>query len=278
MNNLEPLLQTKFYMPPLRSDLVSRPRLLERLDAGLQARLMLISAPPGFGKSTLLSDWIARRNLQGETAWLSLDEGDNDPVRFWRYVIGSLQRVQPDIGRAAQSLFHTLKSPSLESILISLINEVTSFTDPLLLVLDDYHLIEADVIHESLLFLLEHQPPQLHLAITTRADPPLPLARLRVRRTLIEIRTADLRFVPDEVQSYLHNTMDIELSPEQVSVLETRTEGWIAGLQLAALSMQGHHDPEQFIVTFTGSHRYVLDYLSEEVLQHQSAPLQRFLL
>jgi LuxR family transcriptional regulator, maltose regulon positive regulatory protein len=278
MNALEPLLQTKFYMLPLRADLVSRPRLLELLDAGLQARLMLISAPPGFGKSTLLSDWIGRRNLQEQTAWLSLDERDNDPVRFWRYVIGSLQRVQPEIGRAAQSLFRTLKSLSLESAIISLINEVTAFPDPLLLVLDDYHLIEADVIHESLLFLLEHQPPQLHLAITTRADPPLPLARLRVRRTLIEIRTADLRFAPAEVQSYLHKAMNIELSPEQVLVLETRTEGWIAGLQLAALSMQGHHDPEQFIVTFTGSHRYILDYLSEEVLLHLSAPLQRFLL
>ncbi|MBX2999257.1 MAG: tetratricopeptide repeat protein [Caldilineaceae bacterium] len=278
MDNLEPLLQTKFYIPPPRPDLISRPRLLERLDTGLQAKLMLISAPPGFGKSTLLGDWIAQRNLQERTAWLSLDEGDNDPVRFWRYVIGSLQRVQPEIGRAAQGLFPSLKSPSLESVVTSLINEITAFPQPFFLVLDDYHLIEKDTIHESLLFLLDHQPPQLHLAITTRADPPLPLARLRVRGSLVEIRTADLRFAPEEARSYLHKTANLDLSPDQIDMLGARTEGWIAGLQLATLSMQGYQDFARFIATFTGSHRYIIDYLSEEVLQRQPASLQSFLL
>jgi LuxR family transcriptional regulator, maltose regulon positive regulatory protein len=278
MTTLEPLLETKFYIPQPRADLVSRPRLLERLDGGLQARLLLLSAPAGFGKSTLLSDWLGQRSLLQRTAWLSLDEGDNDPVRFWRYLIGALQRIDPEIGRAAQGLFLSLKAPVLESVVTSLINDIVAAGQRFLLVLDDYHLIEARPIHDSLLFLLEHQPPQLHLTITTRADPPLPLARLRVRRALVEIRTADLRFASTEAQSYLHKTAEIDLSPDQMALLETRTEGWIAGLQLAALSMQGHHDPARFIATFTGSHRYVLDYLSEEVLHRQPESLQQFLL
>jgi LuxR family maltose regulon positive regulatory protein len=298
-----PLLQTKLYIPPVRPDLVSRPRLLERLNAGLHRKLTLISAPAGFGKTTLLSEWInsgvrSRQyevgSEQGRTneicptpysllptprfAWLSLDESDNDPARFLVYMIAALRTIEPNIGKGALSALQSPQPPPAEAILTTLINEIAAIPDRIVLVLDDYHLIEAQPIHDALTFLLEHLPPQMHLVIATREDPHLPLARLRARGQLTELRGADLRFTSSEAAEFLNQVMGLDLSADDIAALETRTEGWIAGLQMAALSMQGRADTASFIQAFTGSHRFVLDYLVEEVLQHQSERVRSFLL
>ena len=288
------LLATKLYIPPPRPNLVSRPRLIERLDEGLHLghQLTLISAPAGFGKTTLLSEWV--HSCGWPVAWVSLDEGDNDLARYLAYFVAALQTIGPvlsrspersegsaegaSIGEGVLSAFQAPQPLPLESILTGLINEIAAIQEQFVLVLDDYHVIEAEVIHNALTFLLDHLPPQMHLVIATRVDPPLPIARLRGRGQLTELRATDLRFAPDEAATFLNQVMGLDLTADCITALETRTEGWIAGLQLAALSMRGREDIPGFIAAFTGSQHYVLDYLVEEVLQRQSESVQTFLL
>jgi len=271
-----PLLQTKLYIPPIRPELVSRPRLIERLNAGLRRKVTLVSAPAGYGKTTLVSEWVT--GCERLTAWLSLDEGDNDPIRFLTYFVAALQTIAANIGEQVLAVLQSPPPPSTESILTALLNEITATPDNSVLVLDDYHVIDAKPVDNALKFLLDHLPPQMHLVIATREDPSLPLARLRARGQLTEVRAADLRFTPSEAAEFLNRVMSLSLSAEAVAALDTRTEGWIAGLQLAALSMQGRSDTASFIQAFTGSHRFVLDYLVEEVLQRQPERVRSFLL
>jgi LuxR family transcriptional regulator, maltose regulon positive regulatory protein len=273
-----PLLTTKLFIPPRRprESVVDRSRLTQRLAMSNGQRLTLISAPAGFGKTTLVSEWIP--HSEHCVPWLSLDANDNDPVRFWMYVITAVQMLRSDLGASALALLKAPQTPPIETILTLLLNDIAAFPERFVLVLDDYHLVETPAIHSALGFLLDHLPPQMHVMITSRSDPPLPLARWRARRQLIEIRAADLRFTPAEAAAFLNRVMGLNLSAAEIAALETRTEGWIAGLQLAALSMQGHDDVEGFIRSFTGSHAYIIDYLAEEVVQRQSADLQSFLL
>jgi LuxR family maltose regulon positive regulatory protein len=275
-----PLLQAKLYVPPARPEWVSRPRLVERLNAGLDRKLTLISAPAGFGKTTLLSEWAA--GCGQPVAWLSLDGGDNDPARFWAYFVAALQAIpglrEVGVGGTAWTMLRSPQPPSIEAVLTALINETAAIPAAFILVLDDYHQIQARPIHDALTFLLDHMPPPMHLALATRVDPPLPIARLRGRGQLIELRQTDLRFTSDEAAAFLNQVMDLDLSAEQVAALERRTEGWITGLQLAALSMRGHDDVSGFVQAFAGSHRYVLDFLAEEVLHRQPQDVQTFLL
>jgi LuxR family maltose regulon positive regulatory protein len=280
-----PLLQTKLYAPPLRPELVSRPRLIERLNAGLDRKLTLISAPAGFGKTTLLSEWVS--GWEQPVAWVSLDEGDNDPSRFLAYLIAALQTIEANIGKETLGALQSPQPPPAESVLTVLINEMAAvfqgdpcgrpYSRPNVLVLDDYQVIEAQPVHRALIFLLDHLPLQMHLVIATRSDPPLPLARLRGRGQLSQVHLADLRFTPDKAAEFLNQAMGLGLSADNVAALVSRTEGWIAGLQMAAVSMQGREDATGFIQAFTGSNRYVLDYLVEEVLQRQSENIQTFL-
>ena len=270
-----PLLTTKLYIPLVRPELVSRPRLIERLNAGLHRKLTLVSAPAGFGKTTLLSEWVS--GCERPVAWLSLDESDSDPARFFTYLIAALQRVDPGIGQGAQAMMQSPQPPPPEALLTALINDIAA-SQPFILVFDDYHLITAPPIHQLLAFLLEHQPPQMHLVIATREDPPLPLSRLRARGQTVEIRQADLRFTPKETADFLRRVTQADLSSADVAALQQRTEGWIAGLQLAALSIRSHDDVSRLVQSFTGSHRYILDYLIDEVFQQQSADVQDFLL
>lgn len=270
------LLTTKLYLPPRRANLVSRPRLIERLNQGWLHPLTLLSAPPGFGKTTILSEWIPQ--CPHCVTWLSLDNDDNDLTRFWSYVIAALQLLKADIGAQALTLLLAPQPASIEAVLTILLNEIAAFPDPFALVLDDYHVIDAQPIHQALTFLLDHLPPRMHLVMTSRADPPLPLAQWRARDQLVEIRAIDLRFTPDEAAAFLNRVMGLSLSASEIAALETRTEGWIAGLQLAALSMRGRDDLAGFIETFTGSHRFVLDYLIEQVLERQPDAIRTFLL
>jgi LuxR family maltose regulon positive regulatory protein len=270
------LLKTKLYVPPPRANLVSRPRLIERLHASLAHRLVLISAPAGFGKTTLLSEWISQSNTP--TAWVSLDEGDNDPAQFLAYVIAALQTLQADIGKHDLSVLQSPQPPPIDFLLTNLINDITLVDHHFAFVLDDYHLIDAKPIHDILQFLLDHLPDPMHLVIATRADPPLPLARLRARNQLTEFRAADLCFTTDEAAAFFNKAMNLDLSSDDIALLETRTEGWIAGLQLAALSMQNRQDVSSFIRAFTGDDRHIVDYLAEEVLNRQPEPVQSFLL
>ncbi len=275
------LLTTKLLAPPLRAQVVQRPRLVERLNEGLPGKLILISAPAGFGKTTLVSEWIAGSDSldpMRRVAWLSLDEGDDDPARFLTYLIAALQTVEPNVGKGMLGLLQSPQPPPSESILTALLNEITAIPDQVVLVLDDYHAVDAKPVDNALTFLLEHLPPQMHLVMATREDPHLPLARLRARGQLTELRAADLRFTPAEAAQFLNEMMSLNLSADNIAALETRTEGWIAGLQLAALSMRGQQDVSGFINSFTGSHHFVLDYLLEEVLHQQSVIVQAFLL
>lgn len=273
-----PILATKLYIPPSRRSVVLRPRLVERLNEGLAAgnRLTLVSAPAGFGKTTLVGEWIA--GCGRPTAWLSLDEGDSDPSRFLTYLIAALQTVAPGIGEGVLTVLGSPQPPPPESTLTALLNDVTTIQSDVVLVLDDYHVLDARPVDDALAFLVEHLPPQLHLVIATREDPALPLARLRARGQMTELRAADLRFTPSEAAEFLKQVMDLDLTADDIAALEARTEGWIAGLQLAAISLQGRQDVAGFIKAFTGSHHFVLDYLLEEVLQRQPAPVQTFLL
>ena len=292
-----PLLVTKLHIPPLRPDLVSRRRLLDRLEIGLQRKLILISAPAGYGKTTLLSEWRASPRGQALSfAWVLLDEGDNDPVRFWSYLLSAVDTVRPRSAETAQALLGASSRPgaavgrgrsrSLQGMVTALVNDLVSFepgdtpASPLVLVLDDYHTIHTPALHDSLAFFLDYLPQGVHVVLLTRADPPLPLARLRARDQLLELRVADLRFNADEVDRFLNQVMALGLPASAVSTLDARTEGWAAGLQLAALSLQGlgRQQAQRFIDAFAGAHRHVLNYLTEEVLQRQSPEVQAFLL
>jgi ATP/maltotriose-dependent transcriptional regulator MalT len=281
-----PVLATKLYVPLPRSKTVLRPRLIERLNEGLSSsrKLTIISASAGFGKTTLVSEWIA--GCGRPVAWLSLDEGDNDITRFLTYLSTALQTVAQNkvegiaakLGEGVLGMLQSPQPPPIESILTALINEITTIPDNFIFVLDDYHLLDSKAVDEALTFLIEHLPPQMHLVIATREDPSLPLARYRVRGQLTELRAADLRFTPTETAEFLNQMMGLNLSAENIAALEARTEGWIAGLQLAALSMQGRSDATSFIKSFTGSHHFILDYLVEEVLQRQPEHVCNFLL
>jgi len=329
-----PLLQTKFYIPPFRPELVPRPRLVERLEEGVRLgrQLTLISAPAGFGKTTLLSEWMASHRRGGprlerrgdvvppptaavgrartarpggrlvprdivpsagartaplQVAWLSLDPGDADLARFLAYLIAALQAAlqripalrEAGVGDAALAMLDASlpQPPPVEAILTALINEIAALSATFVLVLDDYHLIQAQPVHDALTFLLDHLPPQIHLVIATRADPPLPIARLRGRGQLTELRQTDLCFTAQEASEYLNQAMGLDLSADDVTALESRTEGWIVGLQLAALSLQDRADRRAFIDAFGGGHHYVLEYLVQEVVRGQPEPIRRFL-
>ncbi len=277
-----PVLATKLYIPPLRPKVVHRLRLTGRLNEGLYGKITLISAPAGFGKTTLVSEWV--QGSRRPTAWLSLDEGDSDLARFLAYLVAALQTIAPNIGKGLMDFLNASSPQSLlaESILTTLLNEITTLPtvagQGFVLVLDDYHVVNAKAVDMALTFLIERMPPQMHLVITTREDPPLPLARLRARGQLTELRAADLRFTAAETAEFLNQVMGLSLSAADIAALENRTEGWIAGLQLAALSMQSHQDVHGFIKAFTGDNRYIVDYLVEEVLQRQPEPARYFLL
>ncbi len=272
------ILATKLYIPPPRPGVVPRPRLVERLNEGVAAnrRLILISASAGFGKTTLVSEWIA--GCGRPVAWLSLDEEDSDPARFISYLVAALQTIKAGIGEGLLTTLQSPEPPAIEPVLTFLLNEIAAIPENFVLALDDYHLIESRQVDQAVAFLIEHLPPQMHLLIATREDPSLPLARLRGRGQCTELRTADLRFTPAEAAEFLNRGMGLALSDKDVVALEARTEGWIAGLQMAAISMQGIPDAAGFIQSFTGSHRFVLDYLLEEVLQRQPVEVQTFLL
>jgi ATP/maltotriose-dependent transcriptional regulator MalT len=270
------LLATKLHVPRPRPGFVPRPRLLARLVEGKERELVLVCTPAGFGKTSLLGDWA--RHRRRPLAWLSLDEGDNDPARFWRHVAAALDGVRPGVAERVAGLLGPPPPRSFEGLVAALVNELAHADDELVLVLDDYHLIQAAAVHASLGFLLEHQPAGLRLVLASRTDPPLPLARLRARGQLAELRAADLRFTPEEAAQLLRAAVGPELSEAAVAALEARTEGWVAGLQLAALSLRGHGDIAAFVDGFSGGHRYVLDYLTEEVLARQPEPLRGFLL
>jgi LuxR family transcriptional regulator, maltose regulon positive regulatory protein len=270
-----PILATKLFIPLPRPELVVRPRLLQRLDAGLSRGLTLVSASAGFGKTSLLSAWLARGSLPA--AWLSLDEADSEPNRFLFYLLAALRTLQPGLGEAALAALNASPPPPVESLLTGLLNELSALPAELILVLDDYHTIDSREVDALLAFLVDHLPRALRLVIASREDPALPLARLRARGQLSELRALDLRFTPEEAAEFLQR-MGLDLTAQEVEALETRTEGWIAGLQLAALSLQSRQDTAAFIQAFTGSHRFVLDYLVEEVLRHQPEAVREFLL
>ncbi|WP_245900242.1 LuxR C-terminal-related transcriptional regulator [Geodermatophilus normandii] len=274
---MEPLLSTKLHAPRRRRGVVARARLTERLDRGDEAVLTLISAPAGFGKTTLVTEWLAVAAPGRSIAWLSLDERDNDPVVFWTYLVSALQTAVDRVGNGALAV---LQEPhaAMDEVLATLVNELDAASGDVVLVLDDYHVIATREVHDRLAFLLERLPPNVHLVIATRADPALPLARLRARGQLVEVRAADLRFTADEAAAYLNEAMGLALPPEHVAALDARTEGWIAALQLAALSMQGRDDLAAFIAGFAGDDRYIVDYLVEEVLQRQPEVVRDFLL
>src|SRR5258706_4719452 len=270
------ILATKLYIRPLRPSVVIRPRLIERLNEGLHRKLTLIAAPAGFGKTTLVSAWVAGCDRQ--VAWLSLDKGESDPTLFLTYLVAALQTIAPTIGEGVLGVLQSPQPPPTEAILTALLNEITAIPDHFVLVLDDYHVIDAKAVDQALTFLLEHLPPQMHLVIATREDPALPLARLRAGGHLTEVRAVDLRFTPSEAAGFLNQGMGLNLSAEDIAALERRTEGWIAGLQLAAISMRGQKDTTSFITSFTGRHPFVMDYLVEEVLGQQPESVQNFLL
>jgi LuxR family transcriptional regulator, maltose regulon positive regulatory protein len=265
------LLATKLHVPQTRPGFVTRPRLVDRLAPTQEGALTLVCAPAGFGKTALLADWA--RHDPRPIAWLSLDEGDNDPARFWRYVSAALDRVRPGLGERMAA------SPgSSEAVVAALVNQLADESDPVVLVLDDFHVIEAPPVHQSVEALLAHLPPRLRLVLASRSDPPLALARLRASGQLTELRAAELRFTPEEAEALLREAVGTDLPEGAATALTRRTEGWAVGLQLAALSLRSHRDPAGFVASLTGSHRWVLDYLTEEVLARQPAELVQFLL
>lgn len=269
------ILQTKLNIPLLRSNLVSRPRLTDKLNAGMDDRLILVSAQAGSGKTTLVREWLAQ--TKDPVTWISLDEADNDPRRFLLYLLAALRQINSGIGQAAEAMLRAPQLPPGEAILISLINEL-SRTESFLLVFDDYHVLHTPPIFEQMNFLLDHMPSHMRMVVISREDPPMPLPRLRARGELVEIRQQDLRFTLEECADFLNQVMGLNLSPADIAALERRTEGWVAGLQLAALSMRGRDDLSGFVEAFTGSSHYVLDYLIEEVFKGQQLDVQDFLL
>jgi LuxR family maltose regulon positive regulatory protein len=269
-------LTTKLYIPQARQKAVLRKDLIECLNVGKNRKLSLVCAPAGFGKTTLVSEWIACCDLP--VAWLSLDEGDNDVTRFLIYLVSAIRIIVPTVGEGIMFLLKSPRPPQINWILTNLINEIITKQDNFTLVLDDYHVIDSKVVNDGICFLLENLPPQMHLTIISRDIPNLPLAQLRVRNQLTELRVKDLCFTPLEVSEFLNGVMSLNLGAGDIAALETRTEGWIAGLQLAAISLQGHNDATAFINSFTGNHYFVMDYLVEEVLQQQPESIQRFLL
>ncbi len=279
------ILSTKISIPPLREGHIPRPRLLTKLANGLQSKLILVSAPAGFGKTTLLNAWATHTGSQHERrvgnarfAWISLDREDNVPARFWSYFIHALQRTVPELGATALSILESNEQLDFNRTLTALLNALAVLESPLILILDDYHLIHTPAIHEGVRILIEHLPTHFHLALATRIDPPWPLARWRARQWLMEVRQRDLRFSTEEATDFLHGSMHLTLTQEEVAALDAHTKGWIVGLQMTALSLQRHPDAPGFIAAFTGSHRYIFDYLLEEVLQQQRPAVQEFLL
>lgn len=270
------LLRTKFYVPPIRSKQIARPRLSDLITGGLDRALILVSAPAGYGKTTLVSSWLKEKEIP--SAWLSLDNGDNDPIRFLQYLLAALVPIAPAIEGDLFGMLQGIQPAQFENVINLLANELASSPNPFVLVLDDFHVLHSETILKMISYLLEHMPPQMHLVILTRIDPPLPLARLRVRGQLLDIRADQLRFTHPEITAFLNIAIGLTLSANDLSAMEKRTEGWIAGLQLAALSMQGSKDIHAFVSAFTGSHHYVMDYLAEEVLKLQPKQVSVFLL
>lgn len=273
-----PIISTKLHIPRLPKNLVPRSDLIARLQTGRQGRLILVSAPAGFGKTSLIADWVNQCKDDCLVSWVHLDEGDNELIRFLRYVVAALQAHQKDLGQAALSGLMSMPPVPIEAALTSLINEIASIDGELILILDDYHLIDSAPIHEAVRFLIEKIPMQLCLVIATRTDPPLPLHRLRARDQLTEIRAQDLRFSRAETQSLLEEILQRDLLADDVAALDNRVEGWVAGLQMLALSMQYREDIHEFIQSFSGSHRYIMDYLTEEIYSQQPPYLQNFML
>lgn len=278
------LLSTKLFVPRQHHAIVTRPRLLALLARGLECKLLLVTAPAGFGKTTAVTEWLAQISNAKPTGqainvcWVSLDEGDNDPARFLTYLVAALQSIAPHIGGGIGALLQAPQLPALPTLFTLLLNDLTTLAAPLICVLDDYHVLTAPPLHEALIFFIERLPPSVHLVITTRVDPPFPLARWRARRELSEVRQQDLRFTQAEAARFLDQELQMPLATDEVAALEQRTEGWIAGLQLAALSMNNSPDVHSFIRAFTGSHAYIIDYLTEEVLQQQATAVETFLL
>lgn len=277
---LNRFLATKFHAPAWRPSDVARPRLVEMLQAGLTAgrKLTLIAAPAGYGKTTLAAEWLHALDGQPPAAWLTLEPADDAPARFLSYCLAALQRIHPNLGQGIQSLLDLPQLPLAPALLDDLINDLAGLDAPLTLALDDYHVIGQPAIHEALNYLVEHQPPNLHLLLLSRTDPPLPLPRLRVRGQMTELRSHDLRFTAGEARQFFGLAPRLSLADESLRALNERTEGWVAGLQLAALALQHQPDPVTFIETFRGSHRYVLDYLAEEVIRQQGEALRCFLI
>ena len=281
-----PILETKLFIPAPSQERLIRSRLHRALDAGLQGghHLILVSAPAGFGKTTLIADWLKQVSTlkkplaNNNMAWFSLDSNDNELNRFLLYLVAALQQIDPDLGRDLENMLQSTQSSSIESSLTILLNQIATLSRQIVIVLDDYHLITNQFIHKTIEFFIENLPTQAHLVIITRADPPLPLARLRARGQMSELRAADLRFTLDETTAFLDQIMGLGLSTQQIAALETRTEGWIVGLQMAALTLRGKTDLANFIQTFSGSNKYILDYLMEEVVNQQSDQCQEFLL
>ena len=272
-----PLLETKLFVPRLRRAAVARPRLTEELRLGSEAKLTLVSAPAGFGKTTVLAQWLASGAApERPVAWLSLEEDDSQPGSFWTYLSTALDRAIPGVAADALALLAS-PQPNVQAVLATIVNELAAEPTDIEVVLDDYHLVDGPGIGAGMTFLLEHLPPNVHLVISTRADPALPLARLRARGELVEIRASDLRFTSQEVASYLNGISGLDLNGQEVAVLDGRTEGWIAALQLAALSMKGREDVRGFIAGFAGDDRYIVDYLVEEVLVRQPQQVRDFL-
>ncbi len=271
------ILKTKLHIPVPRPNTIHRPRLMAQLDESKGCKLTLVSAPAGFGKSTLVSAWI-QGSKSSSFAWLSLDEGDNDPIRFLRYLLAALQSIKNSIGTEVLNTLLSPKDLKVEAVLTILLNEISDLPDDLTIILDDYHLIDSSDIDQIITFLLENLPENMHFVVVSRSDPNLNLSRMRSSGEMAEIRAKDLRFTLDETSHFLTRTIGLDLSAEDILALETRTEGWIVGLQMAALSMKGRRDLSEFISSFTGSNRFILDYLVEEVLDRQTDDIQDFLL
>jgi LuxR family transcriptional regulator, maltose regulon positive regulatory protein len=273
------LLTTKLRFPGPRPNLVARSRLRDALAAGEGRTLTLVSAPAGFGKTTLLSEWLEdRAGDESSVAWVSVDESDNDPARFLTYLITALQNVEEGTGEGVLASLRSPEPPPIEAVVGALINELADLSREITIVFDDYHLIDSEPVHEAVSFLLEHLPENVHLVVASRTDPPFPLPKLRARDQMTEIRAADLRFTSEEATAFLSNSMGLTLSAGDVAALEEVTEGWVAALQLAALSMRDREDVSGFVEAFSGSNRHVLDFLAEEVLECQPEGVREFLL